>query len=186
MTDYQEWLRELQKWDKPREHRIDHCLGSRDAFHWVRKNKWKALDGKPCDKLLYSQIISAVNNELKELLLEGHEVEFPYQMGSLVLNCTPTSAYYKNGEVENNYKIDWKKTLQWLFEDSEAMDNHKRLKRIAPFYCKVRYYKKKARYLNQRFYYFRVNRSLRRKIGNANDAGRVNAEHTDFSFLNKD
>lgn len=179
MEDYQKFLGKLQKRGS-NPHRIKHCLGSRDAFMWVRKNHWKALEGKKCDKLLYSRIIDAVNQELVELLFEGHEIEFPYQMGTLVINCRPAKVYYKDGEIMTNYKVDWKKTLDYLYTDSEAMENHSRVKRVQPYIYSVRYYKRKARYLNRRFYSFRVNRSLRRNLGIAVEKGRLHTEQTEY------
>lgn len=179
MTTYQEFLGKLQKrGSKP--HRLRHCLGSRDAFHWVRKNKWKDLDGNPCDKLLYSRIIHEVNRELAEMFLEGHEIEFPYQMGSLVLNCKPSKVEYRDGKIENNYRVDWERTLRYLYDDREALEKHERVKRIGPLIYGARYYKGKAHFLNRRFYFFRLNRSLRRRIGKMVGKGRVHAEQTEY------
>lgn len=179
MEDYEDFLGKLQKrGSKP--HKIQHCLGSRDAFHWVRKNKWKALDGIPCDKLFYSQIIHAVHQELVDLMLEGHTVELPYQMGELLINCIPARVGYKEGELKNNYMTDWKKTLEFLYEDKDALGQHKRVKRILPYIYQIRYYKRKAKYSNRRFYSFRANRSLRKLLGKAIGKGRIHAEHTEY------
>jgi hypothetical protein len=179
MEDYQEFLNRLQKrGSKP--HRISHCLGARDAFHWVRKNKWKALDGSTCSKLLYGKIIHEVHRELVDMLLEGHEIEFPYQMGSLVLNCIPAKVYDIDGQIFTNYKRDWKKTLEYLYTDKEALEGHKRIRRIAPYVYNVRYYKRKAKFRNRRLYSFRVNRSLVRLVGKAVEKGKVIAEHTEY------
>lgn len=173
MDQYQEFVGKLQKrGSKP--HKISHCLGARDAFHWVRKNHWKATEGKPVDKLLYSQIVSEVHEVLVDSLLEGHEIEFPYQMGSLVVNRVPAKVYYEDGELKTNYRIDWKKTLDYRF--NEDPEGHKLIKRIQPFVYAIRYYKKRARFHNRKFYQFRVNRSLVRKLGAAVERGKVNAE----------
>lgn len=173
MMDYQEYLNSLQKrGSKP--HRISHCLGARDSFHWVRKNKWKATGGKPVDKLLYSQIISEVHRLLVEALIEGHEIEFPYQMGSLVLTRVPAKVYYEDGELKTNYRIDWKKTLDYRF--NEDPEGHKLIKRIQPFVYTVKYYKKKAKFHNRKFYCFRANRSLVRAVGAAIEGGKMNVE----------
>ena len=179
MTDYQEFLSRLQK-RGTHPYRINRCLGSRDAFHWVRKNRWKALGGKTCDKLLYSRIVTEVHRELLDLLFEGHIIEFPYQMGHVVLNCIPARVGYKDGELKNNYKVDWKRTLEFLHEDSEALEQHKRVKRIQPFIYQVRWYKRKAKFLNRRFYSFRPNRSLYRMIGKSQERGRLHAEQTEY------
>ena len=173
MCQYQEFVGKLQKrGSKP--HKISHCLGARDAFNWVRRNHWEALKGKPIDKLLYSQIISEVHKVLVDMLLEGHEVEFPHQMGSLVLSCTPAKVFYDDGELKTNYRVDWKKTLDYRF--NEDRDCHKLIRRVTPFIYSIRYYNKKANYHNKRFYLFRPNRSLVRILGAAVERGKIDAE----------
>lgn len=177
--EYQEWLGRLQKrGSKP--YKLGHCLGARDAFHWVRKNKWKALEGKPCDKLLYSQIISAVNKELAELLLEGHRIEFPHQMGSVLLSCYPAKVKVVDGEIKTNYKNDWQKTLQYMWENRGEEGEHTRIKRVETRICRIRYSKKGARFQNRYFYLFRANRSLARTLGRLSAKQKINAEHTLF------
>ena len=171
--DYQEYLNKLQKrGSKP--HRISHCLGARDAFHWVRANHWQATGGRAVDKLLYSQIITEVHKVLAEQLLEGHEIEFPYQMGCLIVSRMPAKVEYEDGELKTNYRTDWKKTLEYRFH--EDPDGHKLIKRVQPFIYSIRYYKKKANYHNKRFYLFRANRSLVREMGAAVERGRMKAE----------
>lgn len=173
MDEYQEFLGKLQKrGSKP--HKISHCLGSRDAFHWVRKNKWKATGGNTVDKQLYSQIISEVHKVLVEAFLEGHELEFPYQMGSLVLTCTPAKVFYDEGQLKTNYRTDWKKTLDYRF--NEDPDGHVLIKHIQPLIYTVKYYKRGARYHNRKFYNFRPNRSLLRVVGAALERGKLNVE----------
>lgn len=173
MDKYQEFVGKLQKrGSKP--HKIAHCFGTRDAFSWVRANHWQALGGKPVDKLLYSQIISEIHKVLADMLIDGHEIEFPYQMGCLVLSCTPAKVEYKDGELKTNYRVDWKKTLNYRYQ--EDPNGHKLIKRVQPFIYRIKYYKKKATYHNKRFYLFRANRSLIRSMGAAIERGRVNAE----------
>jgi hypothetical protein len=170
---YQEFLGKLQKrGSKP--HKISHCLGARDAFSWVRANRWEATGGKHVDKLLYSQIISEVHKILVDSLIEGHEIEFPYQMGSLVLTSVPAKVFYDNGELKTNYRTDWKKTLDYRF--NEDPEGHKLIKRIQPLIYAIKYYKKRAKYHNRKFYHFRPNRSLVRILGAAVERGKLNAE----------
>ena len=179
MTDYQEFLSKLQKkGSKP--YKLNHCLGSRDAFNWVRKNKWQALGGRKCDKLLYSQIVSEVNKILAEMLLEGHEIEFPHQMGSLVLAKKPARVFYKDGELETNYWTDWQQTVKLMYEDSEAYNEHMKIKRVQPYIYRIRYYIRKAKYRNRRFYKFHPNRSLVRTMGKTIESGRMNAEQVEY------
>lgn len=175
MEGYQEFLNKLQKrGSKP--YKIAHCLGARDAWKWVRRNKWKALDGAPCSKLTYGDIISTVNSKLAELMLEGHEVELPYKMGSFILCSLPSRVFFEEGEYKTNYRTDWLKTLALWYEDEKARNTHKPIKRIAKSIYFIRYYKSRANYKNKRFYKFRANRSLVRKLGAAIERGRVNTE----------
>ena len=172
MTDYQQFLNKLQKrGSKP--HRISHCLGARDAWKWVRKNKWEAIGGKPCSQSLYSQVISTVNWLIVEQLLDGHEIELPYQMGSILLSSIPTYVCMEDGKAKNNYSTDWKKTLEYWFEDPDAKASHQRIKRVQPWKYEVLYLKQKAMYRNRRFYQFRPNRSLIRYIGHAVENGSI-------------
>jgi hypothetical protein len=173
MSQYQEFVGKLQKrGSKP--HKISHCLGSRDAFMWVRKHDWIATGGKQVDKLLYSQIISEVHKVLVEAFLEGHEIEFPYQMGSLVLTSVPAKVFYEDGELKTNYRIDWKKTLDYRFH--EDPEGHKFIRRVQSLIYGIKYYKKGARYHNRKFYRFRPNRSLVRTVGAAAEKGRLHVE----------
>ena len=134
MDQYQEFVGKLQKrGSKP--HKISHCLGSRDAFHWVRKNHWEATGGKPIDKQLYSQIISEIHKVLVEAFLEGHEIEFPYQMGSLVLTRTPSKVFYEDGELKTRTVSGIKgnqsfKDIEIIFCDDGSNDNSTKCNRL--------------------------------------------------------
>lgn len=172
---FQEFLNALQKrGSKP--HKISHCFGSRDAWKWVRKNHWQSLGGEPFDQQLYSKIINMVNLSLVELLLEGHSIEFPYQMGSLILSSLPARIALEGGEWKTNYRTDWKKTLLAWFEDAELMNTHKPVKKIQKEIYFVRFCKRKAVFKQKRFYKFRVNRSLAKKLGAKIESGRMCAE----------
>lgn len=146
-------------------HKLTHCFGARDAWKWVRSNKWKAVGEAPVDQSLYSTIINEVNRCLIELLLEGHQVELPYQMGILILSSLPARVALEDGEWNTNYRTDWVKTTRLWFEDKEAMDTHKPIKRVSQRIYYIRYSKKGARYAHKKYYRFRVNRSLAKRLG---------------------
>ena len=175
MDDYENFLNTLQKrGSKP--HHISHCFGSRDAWKWLRKNKWKALGEKPCDQSLYSNIVSYINQILAEKLLEGHEIVFPYQMGSLRVSSKQTKVSIENGVIKTNYPTDWKRTLQYWYEDEGAKKAHKTIKWMQKRLVFVRYYKKSATYKNRRFYSFRPNRSLVKTLSMNCARGMIKAE----------
>lgn len=163
MMDYQQFLSNLQhRGSKP--HKIGHCLGTRDAYKWVRKNKWSALDGIPCNESMYSKIINAVNKSIIEHLLEGHSVALPYRMGELSIESRPTEVKFDNGKIRDNYLVDWQKTLQYWYEDKEALKAHKRIKRMQKYLYLIKYSSRGANYRYKNCYDFRVNRSLAKLI----------------------
>lgn len=171
-SEYQDFTEKLLK-KGSKAHKISACLGSRDAFNWVRKNKWKALKGVPVDKLTYSKVVSEIHKELVERMLEGHEIEFPYQMGGLSIIRIPTKVVSTEKGIKDNYRVDWKKTLDYRFH--EDPDSHKLIKRIQPFIYSIKYNKGKARFRNRKFYLFRANRSLVRTVGKAAEMGSIRA-----------
>lgn len=178
MDDYEDFLNTLQKrGSKP--HHISHCFGSRDAWKWLRKNKWKELGGKPCDQSLYSNIVSYINQILAEKLLEGHEIVFPYRMGSLRLLSTDAKITIENGVVKTNCFTDWKKTLQYWYEDEGARKAHKTIKWVQKRLVFIKYDRKNATHRNRRFYSFRPNRSLVKALGKNYARGLINAESTE-------
>lgn len=172
--EYKSFLRQLQKQgSKP--HRISHCYGVRDAWKWVRKNQWKALKGTHCSSSTYGAIINLTNKLLVEMLFEGHRIPLPYRMGTLELIATPASIKSLGGEVKSNYRTDWKKTLEYWHEDKEALQQRKRIKRVQKFIYSFYYSKHTAAYRNQRYYQFRVNRSLVRLLGEKIENEKLNA-----------
>jgi len=168
--EYQAFLNRLQKRGSKR-HVITHCLGARDAWKWVRKNKWKRLGGYSCSQSLYGSIIDQVNKLLVEQMMEGHIIDLPMQMGSLYVASIPARVEYDEGRLKTNYRVDWLKTLKLWYEDKEALESHKTIKRVQKDIVYIGYDKSKANFTNKRFYLFRANRSLVRKVGHALEEG---------------
>lgn len=160
---------------KKGEYIINNCLGSRQAWKWIRKNKWKLLNGKPIEDVVYSRIVTMIDKLLAESLLEGHIIVFPHQMGSIRIDKNPTKVLYRNGKVIDTYRVDWKKTLDYWEKDSEAKKQHMYIKRIQDYKYSIRYSKAGANYRNRRYYLFRANRHLTRTMLRAAEEGRINA-----------
>lgn len=174
---YQEFLNSLQNKGSRKQH-IGHCLGSRDSWEWVRHNKWVALNGNPCSSTIYSKIINEVNKNLIEVLLDGRVVELPYKLGHLYLKCVKPKAVFKDNMLKDNYPVDWKKTLEYWYKDSNAKEKHKKIKRVQDKLYFLQYDKRKAHYINKTFYSFRINRSLAKKIGKATELGILDIAET--------
>lgn len=171
---YQEFSTNLQKCgSKP--HKISRCFGARDAWKWVRKNKWQALKGQKCSSSVYGAVVDEVNKVLVDQLFAGHAVVFPHQMGSIELTARQAKVSDVGGKVKSNYRVDWKKTLEYWYEDPAAMKERHRIKKIQKYIYSIVYSKHQARYKNQRYYMFRVNRSLVKTLGKAIENQKLNA-----------
>lgn len=171
---YQEFLSDLQKLgSKP--HKISKCLGARDAWKWVRKNKWEALRGSMCSSSLYGAVVDEVNKLIVEQLIEGHTITFPHQMGTLKLTATEAKVSYSDGKIKNNYRIDWKKTLNYWYKNPEAREQKQYIKKIQDYIYNILYIKNSARFKYRRFYQFRANRSLVKTLGKRIENEKLNA-----------
>lgn len=164
MEGYQEFLNKIQK-KGSKKHSIGHCLGSRDAWKWVRKNKWELLGGNTCSSTLYASVVNAMNEMLIEKLLEGHPIEFPYQMGVLQLVSYEPSLNTKDGKLTNTYPVDWKRTLECWYNDREMREKKMVVKRIQKRIIHIQYSKEKAKFKFRKYYNFRLNRSLTKLLG---------------------
>lgn len=173
IEEYQEFLSNIQKRGS-KEHHISHCYGVRDAWKWVRKNKWVSLNNLKCSSSLYAEVVNTTNKILAEMLLEGHEIVLPYQLGSLRIIGVPAQLKMRNGVLRNNYRVDWKKTLDYWYQDSQAKDEKRLIKRIQKNLYSIHYNKSRASYRNQRYYMFRANRGLVRQFGNRIRQGKLN------------
>ena len=148
-----------------REYKINHCLGTRQAWLWIRANSWKPLNNTSCDSSIYSKIINSINKLLAESLLEGHTIVFPYKIGRLSIQSVKTYVKLKNGVLKDNYRTDWKTTLKYWQEDPDAQKAHKRIKRIQKYLYFIRYSRRGSSHRYKAFYKFRANRSLVRLVG---------------------
>jgi hypothetical protein len=173
--DYQDYLSEIQRRGS-HPYSINHCLGVRDAWKWVRKNHWEDLNGIPCDPSTYSKIINSINLFLVNQLLEGHYIQFPHQMGGLKLTSKTTKIALEGGVVKNDYPIDWKRTLRYWYEDSQAREAKQCIKRIQRRKYFIRYVRHGTFYKNRKLYSFRINRSLIKKLGKKVTEERIVAE----------
>lgn len=171
---YQTFLNEVQN-KGSHEYRIAHCYGVRDAWKWVRKNKWALLRGTPCSSSTYSTIIKEVHKELIDQLLEGHAVELPHQMGNLQVVGFKQGAFIKKGKMKVAYPVDWKKTMLYWFTDSAAKASKQVVKRVIPYRYYLLYSKSSACYRNQRYYRFHACRSFVRTLMNKTENEKINA-----------
>lgn len=160
---YNEFIDSIKKVKDSRTHKINNSLGVYDSYKWIRKNKWLNI-GRPLTEHEFYSIIRTVNNYLVENFLAGHDIKFPYNMGTLELRKYPPTYKINNGKVETNFPIDWDETLKLWYEDKEAFNNKTLVRFDRKELFRVIYNKKYANYTNEAFYEFRVNNDFKRRI----------------------
>ena len=152
-------------------HIIPHCVGTREAWKYIRRNKWEGI-GEPVESSLYSEIINLMNKELVEDMLGGHTVVFPYGIGSMKIVNEPVRI---KPDGKNNCLVDWKGTLEWWYSDPSAHSARKVLKRLSKSVVRASFCK--GNFTNRRFWLFRFNRDLKRFITKMSDKMRFNAKN---------
>lgn len=150
----------IKKVKGKRSHSVVNSCGVYDAYKYARKNKWFNI-GRPVTEKEYYAIIRTMNKYLRDDLLSGEDIIFPYNMGKIQLLKTNRNATYKDGKLVNNYPIDWDKTLKLWHEDKDAFANKVLVKMPEHVVFKIYYNKQHSNYNNQMYYHFKPNRELK-------------------------
>ena len=96
--------------------KVRNSWGVRDAYKYIRKNKWFNIDRPLKEKEFYS-IIRTVNNILAGWIAEGKTVTFPERMGSLELKKRERGVSIVGDKLKITYPVDWESTIQLWFKD---------------------------------------------------------------------
>jgi hypothetical protein len=145
--------------------KITNSNGVKEAWRWLRKNKWLNL-GQPITELELGTIIKAINQTLQDQLLEGKDVRLPNKMGRLEVRKFHDKLQYENGKIITNLPIDWERTLHLWWEDEES---HKAKTLVRYEACErflIYLNKTYAHFTNKEFYKFTPTRSFKKRFRN--------------------
>lgn len=148
---------------KKRAHSIKDSHGVKEAFRWIRRNKWLDI-GRPLSESMFYSIIREVNKNIALGLVSFKKISLPERMGELELRKSFPGAFIKDGKVLNTYPVDWKETIQLWKKDEECRKKKTLVKREAKEIYRVKYNKRNANYDNKTFYKFSTTRQLKRMI----------------------
>lgn len=169
-----DFLSSVRKLHEPRVHKINHSLGTYDAYKFLRKNKWLNI-GRSLTEHEFYRIIRKVNDYLVESFLQGNDIKLPHRMGRLELRKYDARVTFDGENVKTNLPIDWDSTLKLWYEDEEAYKNKTLVKVEEKEIFKVYYNKQLADYNNQVFYEFNVNRELKKRLKQRIKEGKLDA-----------
>lgn len=172
--DWEEFRKEVIKANTHHRHKVTGSLGIRDAFLFMRKNKWLDI-GQALTEKQVSVIIKSINLFLRDQLLQGKDIDLPHQMGRIELRKYNVHFKLENGKVKTNLPVDWKSTMQLWHEDEECYKNktlvrYERQERFTIFYNKIR-----AKYNNKVFYQLTPHREVKKELSKRITEGTVDA-----------
>lgn len=164
--EYQEFIKEIKKVKGKRKHNVNNSYGTKSAFFYYRKirpqeHKYVLTD------LEYMHIIRAINNRLRDFLIEGKDIHLPEKMGQLEVRKRQNSISFKDGKMHTTLPVNWEATLKLWHEDPECYATRTLVREEDRETFKVYYNKNKANYNNKSFYQFSTNREI--KIGLKNN-----------------
>lgn len=173
-NDYEEFRKRVLKANvKKHKFRINNSYGTKDIYRWVKKNKL-FKEYVPTESE-FRVIVNALNMKMQENLLDGKDIIFPYNLGILELRKIDSKILYKEGKLVTNMPVDWKRTLQYWFEDKDAEKNKKLLRTEVKEKFKIHYRKSIAKYNNKIFIGFSPTRSLKIKLKDRINSGSIDA-----------
>lgn len=155
-----EFRNKVLKVNQHRKHSITGSYGMRDAYKWIRDNNWLNLGQRITTKQFY-HIIRRINIALVQSFLNGHDIEFPYRMGKLMLLKRKSKIYYQGDLLFDNHRVDWDKTLKLWNEDSQSYKERRLVKGLESDIFYITYVKKDATYKNKVYFKFRPMRSFK-------------------------
>lgn len=171
---YKEFRSEIIKNKGKRNHKATHSYGTKQAWRWIKKNKWLDI-GQPVTEREFGLIIKAIHKSLKDQLLNCQDIDFPNRMGRIELRKFNTWVGFKDGKLLTNLPIDWNKTIGLWYEDKEAHKNKTLVRMEAKEGFKIRYEKGMATYDNKTFYEFLPNRELKQELRDKIKNGEIDA-----------
>ena len=149
--------------EKKHHFKVTNSNGTKEAWRWIKKNKWLDL-GQPITELQLGKIIKAINNTLQDQLLDGKDVTFPNRMGRLEIRKFQAKIEYTDNKVITNLPVDWKRTIELWWEDVESFDTKALVRYETLTRFAIYYNKSLANFENKSFYRFVPIRPLKKRL----------------------
>lgn len=174
MEDYEEFRKSKLKVHGEKHFKITGSLGVKDAYRWLRKNKWPGIE-RPLTESEFYSIIREVNNYLAAELAQGNEILLPQRMGLLEVRKVDTYVKFVDGKLRTNRGIDWKKTLQLWHQDKQAEEEKLLIRKENKENFTIFYNRITSNYINKTFYQFRPHRAVVLELAKNIEDGTVDA-----------
>ena len=157
---YEEFRKRVIRGEEPHTFEVTNSNGNKEAWRWLKKNKWLDL-GQPITEKEFGVIIKTINSYLRDQLVQGKDVVLPARMGTLEIRKFEAKLSFKDGKVVTNLPINWKRTLDLWYEDDDAKESKTLIRQEDRTRFGVHYDKSSANYNNKVFYKFIPGRSVK-------------------------
>lgn len=135
--------------------------GTRHMYKYYKQN------GGTLNRKQYHDVLIAIHTDFINRMLKGDLIALPWAMGALIIEKINTVPKIKDGKLYINKKIDWGKTLDLWYQDSEAREARQKVVNDTDFIYRMYYIKKDAKYINQKFVKFTPMRSVKATLRDA-------------------
>lgn len=161
--------------NQPRKQRIWKSWVMKDYYRWLRKSRWKYLNGQDIDEHTFHSITRDLFKEIAERLANGEFLTLGYSLGKIQIVKRKGFDKRKQG---NSYGVDWKATIKLWYEDKEAMEKKQLVRIIEKEIFRITYVKDTGhplRYHELPFMMLYPNRTLRLAISKNIKEGKLDA-----------
>lgn len=159
-----EFRKRLLKVEEKKGHfEVTNSYGTKEAWRWLKKNKWLDLD-EPVTERQFGAIIKAINLTLRDQLLEGKDINLPHRMGRIEIRKFKAKMAIENGKLVTNLPPDWKRTIDLWEEDKEAREAKILVRYEGIERFTIHYDKNLANYNNKSYYRFIPVRPLKKEL----------------------
>jgi len=158
--NYSSFRKKVIKAKTKKKFRVTNSYGTKQAWRWLKKNKWLDLEN-PVTEKEFGAIIREVNKELVEHMFNGHDIILPHRMGRIEIRKYEPRIEYKDGKVQTNLPVNWQRTLNYWHQDPEAHKNKVLIRQEVKNVFRIIYVKKSANYKNKTFYQFVPHRDVK-------------------------
>lgn len=161
MVDFR---KEILKVSEKRNITISNSRGIKEAWLWLKKNKWPIVE-EEITELQLGRVVRLINTALQEKILKGESIRLPFGMGKILLaSYNSRLELDKNNKLVTTIPIDWGETLKEWERDSEAYNKKTLIRFNGLKRYKLLYDKSFCFYKNKIFYRFTPSRELKNRI----------------------
>lgn len=161
--------------------KIKNGFGMKDYYNFYKqeckKNKINFISYTNFSKLVWN-----VNNQVRiKIINTGEDIYFPYKFGSIkIKKLKPKLLIDENNKLVTSYPIDFMETNRLWYLNPDAKKNKIIVRHLNKhtngYRFKISWVKKGVQFKNSTFFYFKINRQLKRALAVSITNGQIDAQ----------